>query len=163
MCWDDKTSMPIWSPPIMKGKMETVEYFFWVIKTIICCNIYFSKVIAYFVLSYSFVIDPYGVLAMLGFLVFLFYIIYNYLNATGNSGRHFVKRSNSPKSTDSGAELLNSHSALIIDIHKSFIKSIEHFDNIDQWLLPIRSICLSKKIFILQSINQFYMNERCFV
>ena len=29
--------------------------------------------------------DPYGVLAILGFLVFLFYIIYNFLNATGNA------------------------------------------------------------------------------
>ena len=38
------------------------------------------------------VIDPYGIMAMLGFLVFLFYLIYNYLNATGsaNNGRKFL-------------------------------------------------------------------------
>ncbi len=36
--------------------------------------------------------DPYGLMAMLGFLVFLFYIIYNYLNATGNAtgGRSLI-------------------------------------------------------------------------
>ena len=38
------------------------------------------------------VMDPYGIMAMLGFLVFLFYLIYNYLNATGsaNSGRKLL-------------------------------------------------------------------------
>ena len=34
----------------------------------------------------SSVLDPYGIMAMLGFLVFLFYLIYNYLNANGNAG-----------------------------------------------------------------------------
>ena len=29
-------------------------------------------------------VDPYAVLAILGFLIFLFYTIYNFLNATGN-------------------------------------------------------------------------------
>ncbi len=33
--------------------------------------------------------DPYAVLALLGFLVFLFYIIYNFLNRTGNGKRNF--------------------------------------------------------------------------
>nr|XP_040574163.1 uncharacterized protein LOC121123117 [Lepeophtheirus salmonis]XP_040574164.1 uncharacterized protein LOC121123117 [Lepeophtheirus salmonis] len=32
-------------------------------------------------------IDPYGVLAMIAFSVFLFYIIYSYLNQTGNGGK----------------------------------------------------------------------------
>ena len=31
--------------------------------------------------------DPYATLALLGFLVFLFYIIYSFLNNTGNGGR----------------------------------------------------------------------------
>ena len=33
--------------------------------------------------------DPYGLLAILGFLIFLFYIIYGFLNATGNAGKDF--------------------------------------------------------------------------
>ena len=33
-------------------------------------------------------LDPYAVLALLGFLVFMFYIIYNFINNTGN-GRAF--------------------------------------------------------------------------
>ena len=35
------------------------------------------------------VVDPYAVLALLGFLVFLFYIIYNFLNRTGSGKRNF--------------------------------------------------------------------------
>ena len=31
--------------------------------------------------------DPYGLLAIFGFLIFLFYIIYEYLNASGNASR----------------------------------------------------------------------------
>ena len=38
-------------------------------------------------LRYGTVLDPYGLMAMLGFLVFLFYLIYNYLNASGNGRR----------------------------------------------------------------------------
>ena len=34
------------------------------------------------------VLDPYALLALLGFLVFMFYIIYNFINNTGN-GRAF--------------------------------------------------------------------------
>jgi hypothetical protein len=34
-------------------------------------------------------VDPYAVLALLGFLVFLFYIIYNFLNRTGTGKRNF--------------------------------------------------------------------------
>ena len=34
------------------------------------------------------VLDPYALLALLGFLVFMFYIIYNFINNTG-SGRSF--------------------------------------------------------------------------
>ena len=37
---------------------------------------------------FSSVLDPYALLALLGFLVFMFYIIYNFINATG-SGRSF--------------------------------------------------------------------------
>ena len=33
--------------------------------------------------------DPYGLLAILGFLIFLFYIIYGFLNASGNAGKDF--------------------------------------------------------------------------
>ena len=33
-------------------------------------------------------LDPYALLALLGFLVFMFYIIYNFINNTG-SGRSF--------------------------------------------------------------------------
>ena len=45
--------------------------------------------------------DPYGVLAVLGFLVFLFYLIYNYLNATGNAaGRGLKLDSQKIKSLD---------------------------------------------------------------
>ena len=35
------------------------------------------------------IVDPYAVLALLGFLVFLFYIIYNFLNRTGTGKRNF--------------------------------------------------------------------------
>jgi hypothetical protein len=38
-------------------------------------------------------VDPYAVLALLGFLVFLFYIIYNFLNRTGNGKRTFTAAS----------------------------------------------------------------------
>ena len=86
----------------------------------------------------SFVIDPYGVLAMLGFLVFLFYIIYNYLNATGNSnGRHFVKRSNHQEQIRSEASLLVSSSTSLIhnedlaDIHKALLTSIDNLDRVN--------------------------------
>jgi hypothetical protein len=34
-------------------------------------------------------VDPYAVLALLGFVVFLFYIIYNFLNRTGSGRRNF--------------------------------------------------------------------------
>jgi hypothetical protein len=34
-------------------------------------------------------VDPYAVLALLGFVVFLFYIIYNFLNRTGSGKRNF--------------------------------------------------------------------------
>lgn len=33
--------------------------------------------------------DPYGLLAIFGFLIFLFYIIYGFLNTTGNAGKEF--------------------------------------------------------------------------
>ena len=35
------------------------------------------------------VLDPYALLALLGFLVFMFYIIYNFINNTGDGGRSF--------------------------------------------------------------------------
>lgn len=35
----------------------------------------------------GYALDPYAILALLGFLVFLFYIIYSFLNNTGNGGR----------------------------------------------------------------------------
>ena len=86
----------------------------------------------------SFVIDPYGVLAMLGFLVFLFYIIYNYLNATGNSnGRHFVKRSNYPEQirSEASASVSSStsliHDEVLVDIHKTLLTSIDNFDRMN--------------------------------
>ena len=51
---------------------------------------HFIYIYTYFYISFVFdfhrtVLDPYGMMAMLGFLVFLFYLIYNYLNATGSS------------------------------------------------------------------------------
>ena len=36
--------------------------------------------------------DPYAILALLGFLVFLFYIIYNFINNSGD-GRRFGESS----------------------------------------------------------------------
>merc|ERR1712128_156011 len=35
----------------------------------------------------GYAMDPYAILALLGFLVFLFYIIYSFLTNTGNGGR----------------------------------------------------------------------------
>ena len=42
-----------------------------------------------FIYLFSPAVDPYAVLALLGFLVFLFYIIYNFLNNTGGGRRSF--------------------------------------------------------------------------
>ena len=43
---------------------------------------------------YRSVLDPYAVLALLGFLVFLFYIIYNFINNSGD-GRSLSESSDS--------------------------------------------------------------------
>ena len=48
-----------------------------------------SSSLATFLLP-SYAIDPYAVLAILGFMVFLFYTIYNFLNSTGNGKRSFL-------------------------------------------------------------------------
>ena len=39
---------------------------------------------------HRYAIDPYAVLAILGFMVFLFYTIYNFLNSTGNGKRSIL-------------------------------------------------------------------------
>ena len=44
-----------------------------------------NKAFVHFLVHFRTVLDPYGLMAILGFLVFLFYLIYNYLNASGNA------------------------------------------------------------------------------
>ena len=74
---------------------------------------------------------------MLGFLVFLFYIIYNYLNATGNAsaGRHFVnERTKYPKQNSMASSPPSNYSLrgnMVLDIHKSFLNSIVKYDGMN--------------------------------
>ena len=54
--------------------------------------------------------DPYAILALLGFLVFLFYIIYNFINNSGD-GRSF---------SESYANIVNHLCDLISDTLSSY-------------------------------------------
>ena len=78
----------------------------WSFGTILILKVCFSS----FNSHYRTILDPYGLMAMLGFLVFLFYIIYNYLNATGNaaagSGRGLNLKSTKPRISSVGTNFL---------------------------------------------------------
>ncbi|XP_023328085.1 uncharacterized protein LOC111701148 [Eurytemora carolleeae] len=65
-------------------------------------------------------VDPYAMLALLGFLVFLFYIIYSFLNNTGAAGRSFPPKYRTLNQSN--------EDDLAPQIHLTLLNSIQKYD-----------------------------------